>query len=168
MWWCCGRKCGQIYPWTYLSWFSDQFFITRVTATPGFKILDGHVHYQSLDKTDNMSECQLNIKETRYSTVIRLRNVHFLKITRSMDWWCLERFLFFVSYHRWYFYSKVYYRDIIQLVSSAQDMTQNNFFDFFYHDIMILMYQLVFTEQYIRCIDVVHITFTVKTTEDVT
>ena len=46
--------------------FSGQFFITRVTATPGFKILDGHVHYQSLDKTDNMSDCQLTIKETRY------------------------------------------------------------------------------------------------------
>ena len=65
--------------------FSGQFFITRVTATPGFKILDGHVHYQSLDKTDNMSDCQLTIKETRYSTLIKLRNVQFLKITRLAE-----------------------------------------------------------------------------------
>ena len=65
--------------------FSGQFFITRVTATPGFKILDGHVHYQSLDKTDNMSDCQLTIKETRYSTLIKLRNVQFLKITRLTE-----------------------------------------------------------------------------------
>ena len=65
--------------------FSGQFFITRVTATPGFKILDGHVHYQSLDKTDNMSDCQLTIKETRYSTLIELRNVQFLKMTRLAE-----------------------------------------------------------------------------------
>ena len=65
--------------------FSGQFFITRVTATPGFKILDGHVHYQSLDKTDNMSDCQLTIKETRYSTLIKLRNVQILKITRLAE-----------------------------------------------------------------------------------
>ena len=65
--------------------FSGQFFITRVTATPGFKILDGHVHYQSLDKTDNMSDCQLTIKETRYSTLIKLRNVQFLKITKLAE-----------------------------------------------------------------------------------
>jgi len=92
--------------------FSGQFFITRVTATPGFKILDGHVHYQSLDKTDNMSDCQLTIKETRYSTLIKLRNVQFLKITRlaeSNPIFCLKWSETMILCWNWFVYSWKFY-----------------------------------------------------------